>query len=141
MCETEALGVDAQGLTHAPGRWLQCSQVDRVDTMRTVAQTRLDLLRALPGIQPLPLGLYVYFLWRGDALVYIGSTKNLCMRLGEHKRTKVYDRATYYEYASVTDMLAAEQLFIMRHRPPLNKHNVRQSKYEHWTMPTPIANS
>jgi predicted GIY-YIG superfamily endonuclease len=108
--------------------------------MRTTANQRsadLAALRALPGI-PALRGFYVYFLWDGDELVYVGSTFALLGRLGDHERQgkKVFNRATYYAYADRRDMLCAEALYAVRYRPRYNKQ-CKHMRYVSKPMPAP----
>ena len=65
-------------------------------------------------------GFYVYFLWDDDKLVYAGSSVNVVERVAAHRRTKVFTRATYLEYATEDDMRTAEALYIRRFTPPMN---------------------
>lgn len=110
--------------------------LDTITSMRTTATTRLAMLRELPSV-PVRYGYFVYFLWSGDELLYVGQASNLVVRLSCHISNHVpFDRATYHEYASNSDMQTAEALYILGLSPPRNKTVTR--KYEGYAMPTPI---
>ena len=104
--------------------------------MRTVAKSPLDILRAMPDITSRG-GYYVYFLWDGDELVYVGSTCTLLVRLAQHRPRKRFTRATAYEYASDDDMMTAEALYTLRYKPKYNK--LLAHKYADRAMPKPIG--
>jgi hypothetical protein len=63
----------------------------------------------------------VYFLLRGERLVYIGETCNLARRIEAHRKDKMFDEVRYLE-ASSLDLRRriAEGVFIRLLRPPLN---------------------
>jgi len=109
--------------------------------MRTTANQRQDDLAQLRALTSIPAlrGFYVYFLWDGDELVYVGSTFALLGRLGDHERQgKAFDRATYYAYADRRDMLCAEALYTVRYRPKYNKL-CKHLRYVNKPMPAPIT--
>lgn len=68
--------------------------------------------RAVPGI---------YFLIRGTAIVYVGQSKNLPVRIHQHRREneKAFDQFAVYPCdASLLDKM--EQHYIAMFRPPYN---------------------
>jgi len=56
-------------------------------------------------------GFYVYFLFKGESIVYIGQTVNLPNRIGEHIKTKDFD-SVYYESVVGSEMSIIESLYI-----------------------------
>ena len=68
---------------------------------------------------PFKSGEYVYFLFDGNALVYVGQSVNLAKRIGQHLDCKVFDSVAYVEaepgYLGIT-----EDVNISFHRPKYN---------------------
>lgn len=68
--------------------------------MIDVATFTLEQARALPA--DVDQGSGVYFLWRGDDLLYIGSSvKNVMDRIAEQVRHKKFGRITANRYRSI----------------------------------------
>lgn len=90
--------------------------------MRTVAATRND-----PAFLPeydFELGWYVYYLWRGTEIVYIGKTKDLHQRARDHRSAKSYDRMTYASLDDESSMRRRELEDISKYHPVLNRRGV-----------------
>lgn len=68
--------------------------------MIDVARFTLDTARALPS--EVESGAGVYFLWRGEDLLYMGSgVKNVMDRIAEQVRHKRYGRVNYNWHRSI----------------------------------------
>ncbi len=82
---------------------------------------RIAVLRNLLGIYK-PRFYYVYKLYKGDQLVYIGSTKGLSSRMSQHSKTdKDFDKVLITRLTDEQEMLALEQYLIYKEDPPENK--------------------
>lgn len=70
----------------------------------------------------------IYFLWRGDDLIYIGSSENVHQRITGHINTgeSEFTAATFLAVPSPWH-LALEALYIRKFRPRLNKQFVGRS--------------
>lgn len=82
----------------------------------------LDQLRGLPEIVKdtniMEPG--VYFLWWGPALVYIGQSQNVGVRVGQHRYfNKPFTRATY-ERINEHWIKHRECGYVQHYEPPLN---------------------
>lgn len=65
-------------------------------------------------------GTGVYFLFQGDQIVYVGQTRSIAERIGQHIKTKAFDSFAWIEVPK--DRLeAVERAYINSLRPPLNK--------------------
>ena len=63
----------------------------------------------------------VYFLIsESNEVVYVGQTVNLCMRIGEHTKTKEFHRVLYLPTPK-SSLLSVEKEFITKLKPKLNK--------------------
>lgn len=72
----------------------------------------------------LPLaGKFVYFLYRGSEIVYVGKSDSLLLRLGAHQATKVFDQVKYLEVLP-EDQGSLEIALIKALRPSYNAQNV-----------------
>lgn len=68
-----------------------------VETRKRLAHVpllSLEQLRALPEPRPKEGG--VYFLWRGDELVYVGRSQNVLWRVEIFRSNARYSRVSYY---------------------------------------------
>lgn len=66
---------------------------------------------------------YVYVLWEGEEVVYVGRTINLPQRLGVfRRRTGLNPAGQYYPFAKLADAQAEEIRLITTHRPRFNKY-------------------
>lgn len=79
------------------------------------------------GSLQLKTGALVYRVYdRHGALLYIGVTEDICMRMTAHRNDKHWwghaARVEWDEYPSRLAALNAEGKLIQRHRPPYNKH-------------------
>jgi hypothetical protein len=73
---------------------------------------------------PFPFsGPAVYFLWRGDELVYIGQAVNLFARVATHLRDKEFDGFSYVPCA-LQELNELERRAILMWQPTLNKRFV-----------------
>lgn len=63
---------------------------------------------------------WVYALYNGEALQYIGRTTCLRTRLGQHRRGVRFDRVMALECASFEQMSVLELELIAIYNPPLN---------------------
>lgn len=69
---------------------------------------------------PFRSGSYVYFLFDGETLVYIGQTINLAQRLYQHtSQKKQYDKASFIE-THINDRLIVEMVNIRFYKPKYN---------------------
>lgn len=100
--------------------------------MRTVAGRRTDLPpdpAALPEYT-LHQGWYVYYLWLGPELVYVGKTTNLGQRITTHlKSPKRFDRVTYATMPDEQAMKDTEHSEMQRHVPRYNKSGIASEVY------------
>jgi len=69
----------------------------------------------------------IYFLCRDNKIVYIGQSVNLSVRLGEHLKTKGFDRIFYME-VQACDLTETETRLIEYYDPELNKTNTAARK-------------
>lgn len=73
---------------------------------------------------------YIYFLYREDKIVYIGSTKNIKSRIKGHKESyRVFDRYTFEEYNEHVDIKALEDSHIKFHDPEYNRRLNKKGSY------------
>lgn len=105
----------------------------------------LDYYRALPGAPrdatgcELPnSGPYVYFLWLGLELMYIGASFALWQRLPAHRQRpyvgqplKEFDRSTWLGCASMDDAFFLESLLIDEYE---TKYNMRPGRKKRRTV-------
>lgn len=64
---------------------------------------------------------FVYCLYKDDSIIYIGSSTKLLNRLKCHAKDKDFNRVSFCELPSHSDMLDLEIYAIDKIRPPLNK--------------------
>ena len=64
---------------------------------------------------------YVYCLYKGKSLLYVGSSTQLINRLKTHKKDKDFDGALYCELPNKELMLEYEEYGIYNLNPPLNR--------------------
>ena len=78
---------------------------------------------------------WVYYIFHGDELLYIGQTENLKQRLNSHP---IYIRGVHtVKYSACRESrLMAEEKAIKLYRPPLNGSNESQNKYKRWLRKT-----
>ena len=62
----------------------------------------------------------VYFLYRGNLLVYIGSSQNILNRIPDHFSTKEFDSYSYIEINGNININKVETLFIRKYKPEYN---------------------
>lgn len=62
----------------------------------------------------------VYYLISGLNIVYVGKTKNIKLRLLEHKN-KTYNSVFYEEFETYSDLYNAERNMIRKYKPLYNK--------------------
>jgi len=92
--------------------------------------TRQDLGPSVLPEYTLWQGWYVYYLWLGPDLVYVGKTTNLGQRITTHINSpKRFDRVTYQAMADEQSMKAREKAEIRRHLPPYNKSGIASADY------------
>ncbi len=60
------------------------------DRLAHIKVLSLEELRTLPEAKPFEGGLY--FLWRGDELLWIGKTNHILERINRQVRNRVYDK-------------------------------------------------
>jgi hypothetical protein len=72
----------------------------------------------------------LYFLYRGNTLVYIGQTTNhIAFSIDRHKKDgKVFNRYSYVRVDEKLNLKAIEELCIDQHTPELNKDGKFQKK-------------
>lgn len=69
---------------------------------------------------------YVYFLFEGYKIIYIGQSVNVSGRISTHNRSKIFDSATVVLITDGTRLLT-EALNIMYYKP---KYNIHSGCYE-----------
>lgn len=75
-------------------------------------------------------GWFVYYLWLGPDLVYVGKTTNLGQRITAHINSpKRFDRVTYATLSSEQDMRQLEKDEIRRRQPPYNNSGIKRADY------------
>jgi len=88
----------------------------------------LRALRKLPA-EPPAFGSGVYFLWRGNELLYVGQALNVRDRVTSHIRARrgfriakkiPFDRCTFI-LCRQAQLIALEAKYILRHRPEFNE--------------------
>lgn len=67
------------------------------------------------------IGYIVYFLLKGDEIVYIGSTRNLNFRMEYHYKTKDFDYIYYIKTRDEETMFRVEAENIINYNPKYNK--------------------
>jgi predicted GIY-YIG superfamily endonuclease len=66
---------------------------------------------------------WVYVLWDGDEIIYVGRTVNLPQRLGVfQRRTGIVTSGQYYPFRCLAAAQAEEKRLILLHRPKFNKY-------------------
>jgi hypothetical protein len=63
----------------------------------------------------------VYFLIRNEAVVYVGTTQNLGVRINDHRRDKVFDSVLFVRPKAGESARAVESAMIRTIKPRLNK--------------------
>lgn len=81
----------------------------------------LDYLRGLPRVTDDTRAAGVYFLWFQAALVYVGQSASVAIRVGQHAG-KVFTHATYLDLGKSWRRESTEALNIRAHEPPYNIH-------------------
>jgi hypothetical protein len=71
---------------------------------------------------------YLYKLYKGSELVYIGSTTNIVVRMRNHKREKDFESVQWCDVGSREDMLSFEKYLIYTLNPPLNIQKKKPTK-------------
>jgi hypothetical protein len=93
------------------------AQYDR--WMSRFALLPLDQLRGLPRVvDQIECG--VYFLWYGPALVYIGQSQNVAVRVGQHKYFNVQFTHATFQLVSWRCVRNYEGNYIRHYEPPFN---------------------
>lgn len=62
----------------------------------------------------------VYFLYRGDKLVYIGSSQDIINRIPTHFKTKEFDSYKYIEINGTIKVAKIETELIRKYKPDYN---------------------
>lgn len=79
------------------------------------------LNRVAENKQPLPYyGPAVYFLYKGDEVVYVGKAVKALRRVGEHVGSKDFDAVSWIA-CKAEELDELERRAILRFKPPLNK--------------------
>lgn len=99
-----------------------CAERDSVATAVAAARQKGPLEN--------PIGYYVYFLWAyGGELMYVGESRNILGRLGDHMRNPERQyaicRITTIECADEAAMHRLEGAAIREHQPPWNILGIR----------------
>lgn len=74
-----------------------------------------------------PKGPCLYVLWRAGRVVYIGTTRHLPKRLGEHARgegktpRKAFDRVSWLDGMTEPEIESVESELVSKYRPVHNK--------------------
>jgi predicted GIY-YIG superfamily endonuclease len=113
-----------------PGEWLereiQAGRLEREVPAETLAKIASIILHGVPTggryRSAAPKRWFVYRLFQGQRLMYIGMSGNWEARLAEHQRSKrgQWDRYELEEWSSQDAAIAAEERAIRQERPPLN---------------------
>lgn len=61
----------------------------------------------------------IYYLFKGEEIVYVGSTANIYSRIAKHIKTKDFDSFTYRKVTN-KDIFEVEAREIIKHQPKLN---------------------
>ncbi len=72
---------------------------------------------------------FVYLVYRGGDVVYIGSSKNIYKRFKQHKYMKQFDLIEVIPADDMRDALSIERKMIFKYKPVENifcKHNSRE---------------
>lgn len=78
---------------------------------------------------PFDLGGYVYYLFSGKDLVYIGQSNNIALRVSTHKTNGVNFDAVYCERVDNDLLLIKERFYIYRDFPEMNKLIMTEAQY------------
>lgn len=62
---------------------------------------------------------FVYFLFRDGEIIYVGSTKNLYMRLGQHEKSKNFDAYSVLD-VDIADLENTEAFYVLSLSPQMN---------------------
>lgn len=75
----------------------------------------------------------IYFLWRGDAVVYVGQTRNVIKRVIEHmaERAKVFDGVSFAP-CPPRELAKTERFFIEALLPAYNRCGLSESIRRIW---------
>ena len=72
----------------------------------------------------------VYYLYFGNLLVYIGSTKHIGYRLYNHSRNGlVYNRVSIFICKDMVEALQNEKRLIEKYNPPYNRSTLSSRKF------------
>ena len=63
---------------------------------------------------------HVYILYKNDEIVYVGQTKQLLFRIGNHSKTKDFDQFSYISCESYEEMMDIETALILELQPKYN---------------------
>lgn len=89
----------------------------------------LEQARALPELEN---GAGVYFLWRGEELLYVGASTDCSQRIARHMQTQRYGKLAVYDRKNIPfdrgtilkadrrQCFEMEEDFIRRFEPPYN---------------------
>lgn len=68
----------------------------------------------------------IYYLYDNKEIVYIGETTNLMYRIGQHSKTKIFDKVSYFvSVESNKQRKSIEASLIRKHKP---KYNINSKK-------------
>lgn len=74
-------------------------------------------IHLMAGIRKCVCG--VYFLIKGDEIIYVGQSINIHQRIGDHAKSKDFDTFTYAE-CNKNDLSVMEAKYITKFKPKLN---------------------
>jgi hypothetical protein len=100
----------------------------------------LEALRRLPDDVMTAEDPCLYFLWKGDELLYIGGTTQCCERISRHIRDRNYksaqngrpvpfDRYTFLHVPDRFELWKLETEYQTRYDPPYNTVSYRRRMY------------
>lgn len=108
-------------LDHVEGRPLPTPAIRVVSAAPEINSPPPLPLSAIPNLKQIPAYGYapgVYFLCRGDEVVYVGQSMNIYARLANHQRSKEFD-SVYMLHVPASQLNDVEAAFIHALRPRL----------------------
>lgn len=84
-----------------------------------VVLNSFEAFRKHPELRPFPGNDVIYFLIRGEEIIYIGQTRCTARRISEH-RDKNYDEVLVYDVREGVNVDDLETALIRFYRPALN---------------------
>jgi len=86
--------------------------------IRAAIKTEKDILTKTSNTIPFKFKPYVYFLLKGNTIVYIGQSKQIAYRIATHMNDKDFDTVACFEELN---LFITESINIWHYQPILNK--------------------